>query len=242
MAQAIEEDLVNNERFDRLTSWAAAPRTRRLLVTAGSMFFAGRITGSAKKRRQKSKRCEDCCRPDGGTCKKKKRSCKPRFCLSAPLTIEAIWTKTGTDHESYLFVPNAAGESQPSPYISDNCNPDNSDCETNVYPFACVSQDADGPPGEVTSIRALLPGTYEYWMEVYTDSPPGDLQVKLRDKRGRVVRSWTGPTTGSIDEVTWHVFDLDGSTGRVSSVDRFGNLSFLPNAAHDPATSVCPGR
>ena len=42
--------------------------------------------------------------------------------------------------------------------------------------------------------------------------------------------------------MTWHVFDLDGSTGRVSSVDELGNLSFLPNAAHDPATFVCPGR
>ncbi len=234
---------MDNGRFDRLTGWAAAPRTRRrLLASAGFAALAERFTGVARKGSRRKKRCENCCRPDGRPCKRKKPACKPKFCLGAPLSIEAIWTQTGTDHESYLFVPNAAGDASPAPYIKDNCNPTNSDCEDDVYPFACVSQDADGPPGEVTTIRRLLPGTYEYWMEVYTDSPPGDLQVTLRDKNGRAVRAWTGPTTGSIDEVTWHVFDLDGSTGRVRSVDQLGNLSFLPNAAHDPASAICPGR
>lgn len=139
-------------------------------------------------------------------------------------------------------MPNVAGDVSPAPYIKDTCNPTNSDCEDDVYPFACVSQDADEPPEEVTTIRRLLPGPYAYWMEACTDAPPGDLQVTPRDKNGRKLRTWTGPTTGSIDAVTWHVFDLDGSTGRVSSVDELGNLSFLPNAAHDPATFVCPGR
>jgi hypothetical protein len=233
-------------RFDRLTRLATAVGTRRGLLTAATLAgLAGAFrsqsgpdaAGAARKRR-----CNNCCRRNGSACKRRSPTCKRRFCLRAPVTIEAIWTKPDTDHESYLFVPNEEGASLASPYIHDNCNPDNSDCEEDLYPFACVSQDADGPPGEITTIRTLLPGTYEFWMEVYTDSPPDDLRVRLRDRTGRVVRAWTGPETGSFDELNWHVFDFDGSTGRVTSVNQSLSESFLPLAAHDPATFVCAGR
>jgi hypothetical protein len=225
---------------DRLTRITMSCGTRRALLAMVGLAGGAQRSGIAKRKKRRKKRCATCCRPGGSTCRKGTKACKPKFCLGAPVTIEAAWSKPGTDHETYLFVPNAAGASLDAPHISDICNPDRSACEEDRYPYACVNRNADGPGGEVTTIRRLLPGTYEYWISVYTDSPAGDLAVTLRDQNGRIVRTWVAPPTGSIDELSWHVFDLDGSTGRVTSLDRAIGTGNLPFDAHDPAVRVCP--
>src|SRR5689334_13403882 len=46
--------------------------------------------------------------------------------------------------------------------------------EDDAYPFTCVSQDASGPSDEITTVRRLIEGNDEYWIELDDPSPAGD--------------------------------------------------------------------
>ncbi|MGH2615126.1 MAG: hypothetical protein ACRDJC_07800 [Thermomicrobiales bacterium] len=159
-----------------------------------------------------------------------------------PVHLEASWTQTA-DHESYLFVPPRNATTGPAPHIFALCNPGNSRCAA-AYPFACVNADIT-IGAEVTTIHQLLPGTYEYWVELDSEpnNPDGEVTVALKDKTGRVMRRWTrrADPTG-ISGLGWHVFDVDGRSGRVTGIDavRTDAPLDLPTGAHDPTTSVCP--
>lgn len=151
--------------------------------------------------------------------------------MRAPLTISAIW-QSARNHDTWLFVPPQDGATGPRPQIDYDCNQTNSPCAAQ-YPFACVSRDAGGPGDEVTTIFELLPGNYEYWISSQL-APAGELTIDLTDRDGRVVRSWSNPAVTSALINNWHVFDLDGTTGRVTSVD-------APPATFPlPVTNVCP--
>lgn len=198
----------------------------------------------------KKKTCHTCCRADGSACTKKSKKCKPSLCQTAPplllptaltsFTVEAHWTNTYTDHDTFLFVPNQEGSILPSPYIDYSCNPaDSPRCADDVYPFTCVSQDATGPGDEVTTVRKLLAGRYEYWIELYDTAPAGDVTVTLRDTGGTILHSWSSPANlSTTDAIGWHVFDLDGGTGIVASVDQPID-TLLPRGAHIPFSNVC---
>ena len=137
-------------------------------------------------------------------------------------------------------MPNEEGASLPAPYIDYTCNPVDSPCADDVYPFICVSQDATGPGDEVTTVRSLIPGTYEYWIELYQSSPEGDLEVTLRNKGGNFIRSWISPANpNAASQIGWHVFDINGKTRSILSVDETIADS-MPSGAHDPNTDVCP--
>lgn len=235
---------MDTNRFDALTRALNHQQTRRgaLGVLAG---FSGLGLGAAaakkgKKGKKGNKACRNCCRADASACGKTSKSCKPGNCLRAPVTIEAVWTTQDSDHDTFLFVPNDAGASLPSPFIDYNCNPAVSDCQDEVYPFTCVSKDARGPGDEVTTVRRLLAGRYEYWIGLdLSNATAADLTVIL-SKGGRPLRSWRSPVSSS-NRSAWHVFDLDGRTGRVTSVDGSVPDPSLPQAAYDPSTNVCPG-
>jgi hypothetical protein len=216
-------------------------------------------TGKDKGTHKKNT-CHNCCRANGSPCTKKSNRCTRSLCQrsstaalthtpdggggGAPLTIEAVWTED-RDHDTFLFVPNEAGSTVPSPWIDYSCNPADSGCEDNVYPFACVSQDATGPGNEITTVRTLLAGTYEYWIEVDFESPAGDITVNLKNIGGTVVRSWRSPPNpdrdldGTSAQMGWHVFNFEGGTGAVTSVNE--TIDGHPVRAHNPSTEVCPG-
>jgi len=159
--------------------------------------------------------------------------------VCAPFTVEARWTNDETDHDTYVRVPVEAGSTEDNPFIDYDCNADDDDCEVE-YPFVCVSQDATGPGDEITTFYQLINGTYQYWIEVYTESPAGDLTVDLRNGNGVVIMSWSSPANPSDDDqIGWHVFDVDGSTCIVTSVDQVVNGE-VPEGVHNPATDVCP--
>ncbi|MGH2618768.1 MAG: hypothetical protein ACRDJC_26365 [Thermomicrobiales bacterium] len=234
------------DRFDALaravTVTVTASGSRRALVgalAAGAGCLRGAAGASGKKRRKKDKKR---CRTNGSRCKKKSANCKAQFCLKTPFTIEARWSNPDTDHDTFLFVPAEVGSLDPSPYIDFQCRPDNSDCETNVYPFACVSDDAVGPGDEITTIRKVLPGTYEYWVELSSSAPAADLTVLLRNANGTVLRGWTSPANPAppFADRGWHVFDIDGAKHSFTSIDQLRIDGFLPEVAHGPATFVCP--
>lgn len=219
--------------------------TRRQLAVGGGGATAALLGLTPRDRAEaKKQRCKDCCRPNGRPCKKKSKRCKATFCLNAPFTIEANWTAATSDHDTFLFVPPEDETTGSSPYIDFGCNESDSTCE-DEYPFACVDQDATGPGNEVTTVYRLLPGTYEYWIELYTPTgatPAGELTIVLRDKGGRVVRRWANPAADpSGPEAAWHVFDIDGSNGSVASINQLDlNNGNLPAGAHPDGTDVCP--
>jgi len=143
-----------------------------------------------------------------------------------------------------VFVPKKSADSPASPYIDERCNPASSSCQDDVYPFICVSKDAKTAGDEITTVRQLLNGRYEYWIELMTESPAGDVTVTLKNTSGAAVRSWSSPANTNLDggiELGWHVFDLDGATGNVTSVDETTDIDdYLPNSGHDPNDNVCP--
>ena len=177
------------------------------------------------------------CRQNGSACRKPGRDCQKRFCLSAPFTIAATWTEE-RDHDTYVFVPPQNAETGSSPYLDFRCNPESTTCEE-AYPFACVDGDERESGDELTTVHRLLPGRYEYWIDLYDPSPAGAVTVILKAANGRVVREWTSPSTAALDSSAWHVFDVDGRDGRVTAVDELAEGP-MPDAAHDSFTTVCP--
>lgn len=134
---------METECFDALRRILGNGINRRgalAILTAAAGIGLGKA--EAKK---KNKKCKDCCTSEGTSCKNKSSKCKPKNCLNTPFTVEAVWTNPDTDHDTYIFVPNAKGASLPSPFIDYGCNPVDSDCEQNLYPFICVSKDATAP-------------------------------------------------------------------------------------------------
>jgi hypothetical protein len=201
--------------------------------------FAGsasvRFPAADARKRKKKKNCKGCCRGDGSPCKKKSSTCKAQFCLNAPFTIEANWV-VDADHDAVLFVPPENDATGPFPFIFFDCTAADSTCETG-YPFACMSGDETTSGSEIATIFQLLPGTYEYWNELDV-ALAGELTIVLKDNGGRVMREWTNPANPENDN-GWHVFDIDGATGRITSIDELIDGG-VPQGAHDPSTDVCP--
>ncbi len=223
--------------------------TRRRLGAAGGGVIASLLALAAgdgearKKKRRKPKhkprpkpKTGDFCTPAGEPCRRQGKKCAAKFCLEAPFTIEARWS-IQADHDTFLFLPPENETTGPSPFIRYNCVLGSS-CDTQ-YPFACTSADEVLSGAETTTIYRRLAGTYEYWIEMSNGSAPGDLTVVLRDQAGRVVREWESPASVGSLQNGWHVFDFDGATGTVKSVDKATSES-LPGGAHNPSTKICP--
>jgi hypothetical protein len=210
----------------------------RALAAAGTGWGVGTLPESAearKKRRKKRRRTPQetgpLCARNGEACARASKKCRERYCLRAPFTISAIW-QAESNHDTWLLVPPQDETTGPGPQIDYDCNQSNSPCQTQ-YPFACVSNDEFGPGDEITTIYERLPGTYAYWLAL-DPAPAGELTVVLKDRDGRVVRRWSSPAIASRLEGSWHVFDVDGETGRVTSVD--APLGPFPELH----TNICP--
>ena len=240
---------MDQHRFDTLArSLSGLPSRRHLLrglAGAGVGLGAARlpaVTAAKGKRKDrdtgngKPKRRNGLCKKDGSPCRRPGKDCQKRFCLDAPFTVEASWT-AGDAPYTYLFVPPRDGTTGPSPYIDYSCTQENYACEE-AYPFACVKEPGTDGTAETTTIYELVPGSYEYWIELF-DNPAAGVTVTLRNRNGRVVRRWTSLTKTSTAQQGWHVFDFDGD-GRVTSIDALATPEPLPEAAHDPQTEVCP--
>jgi len=233
-------------RFDRLArSLATATVTRRRTLLQGAAWLGASMAGGvwipdvteAKRKRK------PLCTANGSRCKHKSATCTTSNCLTAPFSVEAQWTGPNALYATYVFVPKEAGTTVPSPFISSSsniaCTPAASNCEADIYPFACISQDAPGSGPAETTVRKLLKGTYEYWIYVINDSAAGAVTVTLRNAQEQVVRTWSSPVNPNNFYLSWHVFDLDGSAGSVKSVDTT-NQNGMPGGAHFPNTNVCP--
>jgi hypothetical protein len=222
---------MHRNRFDRLAAAFGAAASRRTLLQEAVALGAAAVGGALVDDVAAAKTL---CRKNGARCKKKGKKCRAKYCLATPFTIEARWN-SGNDHDTVFFVPNKAGSNVPAPFIDYGCGPITTDCEDDVYPFACVTGN------ETTTVRRLLGGKYEYWIELLYSTPLGDVEVILRNANGRLVRSWSSPPNPNPGgELGWHVFDIDGASRSITSVDALIN-SDLPNGAHTPNTNVCPG-
>jgi hypothetical protein len=228
---------MNPSRFDWLIQTLGATTGRRTLLHGAAALGAAALAGGAHPDAAAAKIL---CRKNGSKCRKKSKKCQAKFCLKAPFTIEARWSNANSDHDTILFVPKKEGSNPPSPYIWSGCTPAVTDCENEVYPFACVSKDALGPGDEITTVRRLLAGRYEYWIELWPEALRGELEVILRNGNGRTIRSWSSPENpDNQKQLGWHVFDIDGASRSITSVDTFVSAEFPWN--HDPSSGVCPG-
>jgi hypothetical protein len=211
--------------------------SRRSLVSGALAIAAaglGVSLAEAKKKKRKHKRHKR----RGGGGQTPGNPCRTDLCLSAPLTIEAFGAQP-VDNVTYLFVPPRDAATGPAPCIEFSCHHAGHPCERE-YPFACVDPVLIGVGSEVTTISRLLPGRYEYWIEVPSETPAGGLTVIMDDTDGREVRQWTNPAPASPGRFSWHVFDIDGANGRVIDIDEAIDGNNLPDDAHDPHTDVCP--
>lgn len=240
---------MNQHRFVALTRSLGGLLSRRRLLGGlagtglGLGLGAARLTQDAGAKRKgrgkgkdKNKNRRGLCKRNGAKCSAPGKDCKKQFCLKAPFTIEAIWA--GDDPYAYMFVPPRDETTGQSPHIDYRCSRQGSACEE-AYPFACTEDASTNPGIDTTTVYQLLPGKYEYWLELF-DTLAGDVTVALKDANGRVVRRWTNPAKTSAEEQGWHVFDFDGEDGRVTSIDALNAPGPMPEAAHDPYTDVCP--
>jgi hypothetical protein len=227
---------MNELAFDALSRRASLTT----LGAAGIAAIAGfRNAGGKKKKSRKhhGQSTKALCLSNGSHCKKPSKKCAAKNCLDTPFTIEARWSNPGTDHDTFLFVPQDLGSDLPAPFIDYSCHSDTGTAQH--YPFASISQDATGPGDEVTTVAFLLDGTYEYWIELSDLSPAGDLTVTLRNANGRVLRTWNSPENLTADDRGWHVFNIQGHTKSITAIDDLINDT-LPGGAHDPYADVCP--
>jgi hypothetical protein len=230
---------MNHLRFDDMTRRLSGLPSRRQLLggVVATAFGLGvpDLADGKKKRRKKGKKKR---KGRGGRGQTPGDVCRTELCLSAPFTIEAFGAQLGDD-VTYLFVPPQDATTGPAPYIEYVCSQADHPCEQE-YPFACINRVLIGVGGEVTTIFRLLPGRYEYWLQVPSATPAGALTVILRGNDGRILRQWTSPAPVSQGRFGWHVFDIDGANGRVIDVDAAIDGNNLPDDAHDPQTYVCP--
>lgn len=226
------------DRFDRIArtlfSRFAGRIERRVLLRRAAALGAAPL---GRVMLPKAAAAKTLCLKNGSRCKKKGKKCKAGNCLKTPFTIEARWSNPSSDHDTYVFVPNAPGASLPFPYFNYNCRSDDAG-DGQLEPFAYVSQDARGPGDEVTTVAFLLNGKYEYWMNIDSLAAAGELTVALRNPNGRVVRSWSSPANPSPAR-GWHVFDIQGDRKSITSFNRLIDEA-LPAGAHAVATRVCP--
>jgi hypothetical protein len=213
----------------------------RGLAAAGLGWGAGRHSHGAAAKRQRTRQQngkQGLCRKNGSPCRRPRRTCKKKYCLRAPFTVEAKWTQPA-NHDTYLFVPPENATTGPHPYIYTSCTPANSVCNQ-AYPFACVDTDETQTGAEVTTVYDLLSGDFEYWLGLATTAPAGAVTVALKAANGRTLRQWASPANPSTEvQAAWHVFDLDGRDGRVTSIDELvGDRT--PSQIYAPDTNVCP--
>jgi hypothetical protein len=231
---------MNQLLFDDVTRrLSGLPSRRHLLGGLVATAFGLGVTvhpdlADAKKKKRKQKKRKR----RGGGGQTPGNPCKTDLCLSAPFTIEASGAQP-VDDVTYLFVPPRDATTGPAPYIEYVCSRAEYPCEQE-YPFACIDGVLTGVGSEVTTIHSLLPGRYEYWIEVPSGTPAGGLTVVLSGSDGRDVRQWTNPAPTSPGRYGWHVFDIDGANGRVIDIDAAIDGNNLPDDAHDPQTYVCP--
>jgi hypothetical protein len=231
---------MDDTRFDNMLRQLT--HSRRTLTTGTLAAVVGWLAApgidAKRKRKRKKKARKGLCRSDGAPCRTPGNNCKKQFCLNTPFTIEALGTQP-LDGATYLFVPPQDATTGPAPYTAYSCNRDGYPCELE-YPFACVDGVQTEVGIEVTSIYRLLPGRYEYWLEVPRGTPAGAVAVILNDNNGRGVQQWTNPAPDSPSRFGWHIFDIDGASGRVIAIDQLIDNANLPETAHDPQTYVCP--
>jgi hypothetical protein len=233
---------VDQHRFEAVTRFLSGVPSRRHLLRglagAGLGLGVARLPDGAqakktcnKKRRKNKEDAGPLCARNGEECHRQGDGCQASYCLKAPFTIEAIW-ESDASYATYFHVPPENGATGPSPYVYNDCDQSNAVC-AEEYPFACVKGGYQGPGIHIATIHELLPGVYEYWIDLGAPLAAGELVIVLRDSAGRVVREWTNPAYAMYQGLAWRVFDFDGD-GRVRSIDA------TLNGFYDPATDVCP--
>ncbi len=100
-----------------------------------------------------------------------------------------------------------------------------------VAPYCSLDvDDVNGYGPEHTSLSQLSAGTYAYAVHRYSSGALQTSQAVVEVYRqGSLIRTFTVPTSPSGTTLSWwHVFNIDGSTGNVQSVNRLDSLPPRP--------------
>ncbi|MCP3868501.1 MAG: hypothetical protein GY703_10465 [Gammaproteobacteria bacterium] len=139
--------------------------------------------------------------------------------------IVLTWDAQPEDLDSHIWVP--TGSSCTHVYFSEEGN-------ESSLPFTKLDTDnTSGFGPETITITQALPGTYEYWVNNYSEIP--DLTSS-----GAVVKVYDGSSllhtfevpTMPAGNLAWHVFNLDTSTQTITAADRlepdYSNANCIP--------------
>ncbi len=126
------------------------------------------------------------------------------------------WGASPTDLDSHLNTPVIEGQAY-HVYYSWQGNIDSP-------PYAALDHDVTSGYGpETMTIYQLFPGTYQYYIYNYSQSPAittSGAVIQIYNQNG-LLNTLQIPTTG--DGLYWYVCDVDGSTGQLNIVNTIQN-------------------
>ena len=131
--------------------------------------------------------------------------------------IVLTWGETPKDLDSHLWVPDGSGCY--NVYWDDKGS-------QNSPPYTQLDidkTDSFGP--ETITIYQSQPGTYEYWVHRYSDTPDlttSNAVVKVYDDQD-LLRTFTVPTSPT-GKNGWHVFDLNAISGSITVVNNLDDI------------------
>lgn len=122
------------------------------------------------------------------------------------------WGATPLDLDLHAYVPTGTG--------CYHVFYDNMGSATNM-PYTMLDvDDVSGYGPETITVKQLLNGTYQFWVDNYSDTPDittSGATVKLYSG-ATLVRTFTIPATPTGNGA-WHVFDFTPSTGQIATVN-----------------------
>lgn len=128
------------------------------------------------------------------------------------------WAQYPEDLDAHLWTPSIEGNTYHIYYWAQYLG------HSSIPPYADLDRDdvtSYGP--ETMTIYESYPGTYTFAVHNYSEDAyltESEAVVKIYDEEG-LIRTFTVPTYGS--GLWWHVFELNGSTGTITSLNYLSN-------------------
>ena len=150
------------------------------------------------------------------------------------LRIVVTWAANPRDLDSHLWLP----ASQPyHVYYGD-------DGRLDGCPYAQLDiDDTNGFGPETITVSQAVPGTYRYVVHNFSGSPgfpEAGAIVRLFDDSG-LVQEFTPPSTGTASQRVWHVFDIDATTGLLTTVNTLATDLAAVRPYSTPSTCAAAG-
>ena len=136
---------------------------------------------------------------------------------SQTLRFVLSWGATPRDMDAHLLTPEISGSLHHIYYGNKG--------DSVAAPFATLDVDSTNGYGpETITVSALQPGTYHYWIQVYSTDAPlvgSGAAVEIYGRQGSLGR-YTAPASGTYRY--WHICDIDGASGAIQMVNQLASM------------------